>query len=225
MRGEEFSYQLQILSAVKLNYHMKTIPALVLIAVAAFAQKPLKPDEPLPPGLYATFNTSQGTIVAALYEKYAPESVRSFVGLAQGTKAWRDPKTNAMVKRPMFDNLTFHRVLHGKMIQSGDPTGTSAHNCGFTIRDEFLIGLQFDRPGRLAVANSGAPDSGACQFFITADLAPEWNQKYTIFGQVVKGQDVVDAISKAPLRGDKPVDPVQLTSVKIERVEKSRKKE
>ncbi len=105
-----------------------------------------KAPAPLPPGLYATFNTSQGTIVATLYEKYTPESVRNFVGLAQGTKAWRDPKTNAMVKRPMYDNLTFHRVLHGKMIQSGDPTGTSAHNCGFTVRDEFLIGLQFDRP-------------------------------------------------------------------------------
>ena len=199
---------------------MKTIPALLLITAIGLAQKP---PAPLPAGLYATFNTSQGTIVATLYEKYTPESVKNFVGLAQGTKAWRDAKTGAMVKRPMYDNLTFHRVLHGKMIQSGDPTGTSAHNCGVTVRDEFLIGLLFDRPGRLAVANGGAPDSGACQFFITSDLSPEWNQKYTIFGQVVRGQEVVDAISNAPLHGDKPVEPAKLMSVTIERIEKNAK--
>ena len=180
---------------------MKTIPVLLLIASTTLAQKP---PAPLPAGLYATFNTSQGAIVATLYEKYTPESVKNFVGLAQGTKAWRDPKTNAMIKRPMYDNLTFHRVLHGKMIQSGDPTGTSAHNCGVTVRDEFLLGLQFDHAGRLAVANSGAPDSGACQFFITSDLSPDWNQKYTIFGQVVRGQDVVDGISNAPLTVTSP---------------------
>lgn len=194
---------------------MKTISALILTAAAALAEKPAAP---LPNGLYATFNTSKGTIVAVLYEKYTPESVKNFVGLAQGTKAWREPKTGAMVRRPMYDNLTFHRVLRGQMIQSGDPTGTSAHNCGITVPDEFLIGLQFDHAGRLAVANSGAPNSGACQFFITADLAPSWNQQYTIFGQVVRGQDVVDAISKAPLHGDKPVDPVKLIRVTIERI-------
>ena len=202
---------------------MKTVSALLLIAAAAVCTSAQKPPAPLPAGLYATFNTSQGTIVATLYEKYTPESVKNFVGLAQGTKAWRDPKTNAMVKRPMYDNLTFHRVLHGKMIQSGDPTGTSAHNCGITVRDEFLVGLQFDHAGRLAVANSGAPDSGACQFFITSDLSPEWNQKYTIFGQVVRGQEVVDAISNAPLHGDKPVEPAKLLSVTIERIEKAKK--
>ncbi len=203
---------------------MKTIPVLLLIATAASTVSAEKPLAPLQPGLYATFNTSQGTIVAVLYQKYTPESVTNFVGLAQGTKAWRDPKTNAMVKRPMYNNLTFHRVIHGKMIQSGDPTATSAHNCGITVRDEFMLGFQFDRAGRLAVANSGAPDSGACQFFITSDLAPEWNQKYTIFGQVVRGQDVVDAISSAPLHGEKPVAPVKLLSVTIERIEKTAKR-
>jgi peptidyl-prolyl cis-trans isomerase A (cyclophilin A) len=202
---------------------VKAVPILLLIAAAVSTVSAQKPLAPLPAGLYATFNTSQGTFVATLYEKYTPESVKNFVGLAQGTKAWRDPKTGTMVKRPMYDNLTFHRVLHGKMIQSGDPTGTSAHNCGVTVHDEFLIGLQFDHAGRLAVANSGAPDSGACQFFITSDLAPEWNQKYTIFGQVVRGQDVVDAISNAPLHGEKPVQPAKLLSVTIERIEKSPK--
>ena len=93
---------------------VKTIPVLLLIAAAASTVSAEKAPAPLPAGLYATFNTSQGTIVATLYEKYTPESVKNFVGLAQGTKAWRDPKTDAMVKRPMYDNLTFHRVLHGK---------------------------------------------------------------------------------------------------------------
>jgi len=198
---------------------MKTISVLLLLAAApfthpAFAQK----EKPLPNGLYATFNTSKGTIVAVLYEKYAPKSVESFVGLAQGTKAWKDPQTGAMVMRPMFDNITFHRVLYGQMIQSGDPTGTSAHNCGFTIPDEPNLGMNFDRSGRLAVANNGSPNSGACQFFITADIVKQWDQHYTIFGQVERGQDVVEKISKAPLRGEKPVDPVKLISVTIERV-------
>ncbi|HTA46706.1 MAG TPA: peptidylprolyl isomerase [Bryobacteraceae bacterium] len=203
---------------------MRQISLFIFVAIAAFAQKELAS---LPAGLYATFNTSQGTIVAVLYEKYTPRSVENFVGLAQGTKAWKDPKTHAMVKRPMYDNLTFHRVLRGQMIQSGDPTGTSAHDCGVTVPDEFMIGLKFDHPGRLAVANSGAQDSGACQFFITDDLVPSWDQHYTIFGQVVRGQDVVDAIAKAPLHGEKPVDPVRLVSVTIERVgpePKSKKK-
>jgi len=194
---------------------MKGMCPLILFATALLAQKA---PVPLKPGLYATFNTSKGVIIAVLYEKYTPASVKNFVELAQGTKAWRDPRTGAMVKRPMYNNITFHRVLRGQMIQSGDPTGTSAHNCGVTVPDETRLGLQFDRSGRLAVANSGTPNSGGCQFFITDDLVRSWNQQYTIFGQVVSGMEVVDAISHAPLHGDKPVDPVKLISVTISRV-------
>jgi peptidyl-prolyl cis-trans isomerase A (cyclophilin A) len=197
------------------NYCMKSICLLILFATVVSAQQ--APDS-LKPGLYATFHTARGTIVAELYEKYAPASVTNFVELAQGTKAWRDPKTGAMVKRPMYNNITFHRVLRGVMIQSGDPTGTSRHDCGVTVPDEVRLGVQFDRSGRLAVANSGSPDSGGCQFFITDDLVRNWNQQYTIFGQVVSGMDVVDAIAHAPLHGDKPVDPVRLISVTISRV-------
>ena len=115
------------------------------------------------------------------------------------------------------ENLIFHRVIPDFMIQTGDPTATGAYDCGFTLPDEFVAGLKFDRPGRLAMANEG-PRTAACQFFITADLVPEWNQKYTIFGQVVRGMDVVDAISHAPVHGDKPVDPVKLLSVTISRI-------
>jgi peptidyl-prolyl cis-trans isomerase A (cyclophilin A) len=169
-------------------------------------------------GLYAVFTTSEGVITAKLYEKYTPIAVANFVGLATGTKPWRDPKTGAMVNRPMYDNITFHRILRDEMIQSGDPTTVGNHNCGFTIPDEFLIGLRFNVSGKLAVANTGQPDSGACQFFISAGPVPQWDNAYTIFGEVVSGMPVVMAINHTPLRGDKPIDPPRLISVRIQRV-------
>jgi peptidyl-prolyl cis-trans isomerase A (cyclophilin A) len=171
-----------------------------------------------PNGLYAVFTTSQGVITAKLYEKYTPITVANFVGLATGTKAWKEPRTGLMVKRPMYDNITFHRILRDEMIQSGDPTAVGNHNCGFTIPDEFLIGLQFTVSGKLAMANTGQADSGACQFFITAGPVPQWNNVYTIFGEVVRGMPVVQAINHTPLRGDKPVVPPRLITVRIERV-------
>jgi cyclophilin family peptidyl-prolyl cis-trans isomerase len=186
----------------------------ISLAALAVAQNP----PALKPGLYAVFNTSQGTITALLYEKYTPLAVANFVALAQGTKPWRDPKSGAMVRRPLYDNITFHRVIPGQAIQSGDPTGTSGHNCGVTIRDEFLPGLRFSGPGKLAVANTGNPDSGGCQFFITDEAVPQWDGKYTIFGEVVAGQDVVSKISHRPVHGEKPVDPVKLIGVTIERI-------
>lgn len=197
---------------------MKSL-ALLLLASAALAQEAAPAPAPaLPGGLYAIFSTSVGKFTARLYEKDTPISVANFVGLAQGTRAWRDPKTRTLVKRPLYDNITFHRVLPGRMIQSGSADGTSTHNCGIAIRDEFLPGLRFDHPGRLAMANSGDQDSGGCQFFITTEPVLEWNGKYAIFGTVVEGIEVADRISHAPLHGDQPVDPVKLLGVTIERV-------
>jgi len=189
---------------------MKGLTILLLAVSCAFAQKEL------PPGLYAVFNTSAGTITAKLYEKDTPVAVQNFVALAMGTKAWIDPETRKPVKRPLYDNITFHRI-NAEMIQSGDLTGKGTHNCGFTIRDEFLPGLRFDGAGKLAMANTGAPDSGGCQFFITVEPVPSWNGKYTIFGVVVEGQDVVSKIGRAPARDEKPIDPVKLLSVTIDR--------
>ena len=189
---------------------MRLLVVLALCA-GAFAQKEL------PPGLYAVFRTSEGTITARLYEKETPITVQNFVGLAMGTKAWADPVSRKFVKRPLYDNITFHRVMPAEMIQSGDPTGKGTHNCGITIRDEFLPGLRFDHAGKLAMANTGAPDSGGCQFFFTGGPMSQWNGKYTIFGYVVEGQDVVDKIARAPVRDEKPVDPVKLLSVTIDR--------
>jgi peptidyl-prolyl cis-trans isomerase A (cyclophilin A) len=194
------------------------------IELLAFASALGAQNAPLKPGLYATFRTSNGAITARLYEKDTPIAVRNFVALAQGTKPWKDPKTGAMVKRPLYDNLMFHRVLPGLMIQSGDPTGTGSHNCGVTIRDEFLPGLRFDRAGKLAVANTGDPDSGGCQFFITTDVMPQWSGKYTIFGEVVSGLEVADKISHAPVRGDRPRNPPRLIGVTVERIDPATKK-
>jgi cyclophilin family peptidyl-prolyl cis-trans isomerase len=192
----------------------------VLVSALVWAGKAGKPPAPLKPGLYAIFDTSEGIIKAELFEKYTPLAVNNFVELAQGTKPWLDPKSNKFVRRPMYNGLTFHRVIREEMIQTGDPTGTSAHNCGITIRDEFLPGLQFDRPGRLAVANSGKPDSGACQFFFTEQAVPRWNNAYTIFGQAVAGIDVIHAINRKQLIGEKPVVPVILKSVSFQRIAK-----
>src|ERR1039458_3275806 len=158
---------------------MKRLSVPLIFVACAFAQKP---DKPLKNGLYAIFNTELGKFTAQLYEKDTPNSVVTFVELAQGTLAWRDPKTNTMVKRPLYDNTTFYRVLPGQAIQGGSPSGTPAFDCGFTIRGEMLPGLMFSQSGKLAVANAGAPDSGACQFFITTGPIPSWNGKYAIFG-------------------------------------------
>lgn len=192
---------------------LRALAALIFLSAALWAQAPT-----LKPGLYAVFRTSRGTIAARLYEKDTPLAVRNFVALAQGTKPWKDPKTGAMVTRPLYDGITFHRVLPGVMIQSGDPTSTGSHNCGITLRDEFLPGLRFERPGKLAVANTGEPNSGGCQFFITTDAVPQWTGKYTIFGEVVSGLDVAVKISHEAVRGERLIDPVKLIGVTIERI-------
>jgi cyclophilin family peptidyl-prolyl cis-trans isomerase len=212
---------------------MKRLSTLFLIALAAFAQTPpaapAKTAAPpatapaLEPGLYAVFTTSKGTITAKLFEKEVAMTVNNFVALAKGTKPWKDPKTGAMVAKPLYNNITFHRVIPGFMIQTGDPTATGSHDCGILIKDEILPSLKFDRPGRLGMANVGSPNTGGCQFFITEapqpGLDPGPNGAYTIFGQVVDGQDLVGQIARVPRdRNDKPTTPVKLISVTIKRV-------
>src|SRR5512133_966039 len=122
---------------------------LVLFAVAACAAAQTARQ----PGLYAVLQTSEGTITARLFDKETPDTVRNFVGLAQGTVAWIDPAQRKPVKRPLYRDITFHRVVPGDAIQAGDPTGLGTHNCGVKVRDEFLPGLRFDRSGRLAMAD------------------------------------------------------------------------
>jgi cyclophilin family peptidyl-prolyl cis-trans isomerase len=206
---------------------MKRLSTLFLIAAGAFAQTtpaPATKSAPAPaaparePGLYAIFNTSMGTFTAKLFENETPITVKNFVALARGTKAWKDPNTKAMVTKPMYNNITFHRVIPRFMIQTGDPTGRGDHECGFTIKDEIVTSLKFDQPGRLGMANIGAPNTGGCQFFVTDVPYPSLNGQYTVFGQVVEGQDVVHNIDNVRTgANDKPVTPVKLISVTIKR--------
>jgi len=187
---------------------------------AAVAPKPAAPVAPArEPGTYATFNTSMGNIVCILYEKESPVTVRNFIALARGgTKAWTDPKTGQKTTRALYSGTIFHRVIPGFMIQGGDPMGTGMGDGGMVpIPDEFHPSLKFDKPGRLAMANSG-PRTGTCQFFISEVPTPHLDGKHTIFGQVVEGQDIVTKIANTPKdANDKPRTPVRLISVKITR--------
>jgi cyclophilin family peptidyl-prolyl cis-trans isomerase len=194
---------------------MKRLCSLLFLATCAMAQEPAAPARE--PGLYAIINTSMGTITAMLFEKETPLTVRNFVALARGTKQWKDAKGTPVVK-PLYNNITFHRVLPNFMIQTGDPTGTGSHDCGVKLKDEIVPSLKFDRPGRLGMANIGEPNTGGCQFFITEVPYPSLNGGYTLFGQVVDGQDVVTKIARVPRdSGDKPRTPVRLITITIKR--------
>jgi peptidyl-prolyl cis-trans isomerase A (cyclophilin A) len=197
---------------VRSRIHFLVIP--LIASAAALAQTPAAETPNYPPGLYAVINTSVGAITAQLFEAETPITVRNFNGLARGIQPWLDPKTKQMVARPLYQNLIFHRVIPGFMIQTGDPTATGAHNCGIKVPDEFVAALKFDRPGRLAMANTGAPGTAGCQFFITEDKYPEGNGHYTIFGQVVAGQPLVTKITHV-IRdsNDKPTIPTKLINI------------
>ena len=218
---------------------MKRLSFLLMITAGAFAQTappapakkaatapaktaaPPKKEEPAPdrpPGLYWIINTSMGAITAQLYEKEAPGTVANFVALTRGTKAAKD-KSGAMTKRPYFTNLTFHRVIPNFMIQTGDAqTGDGSGDCGFTIKDEIVPTLKYDKPGMLGLARLSQRNTGACQFFITDAAYPSLTGEYTIFGQVVDGQDVVGKIAHVPTGAEnKPRTPVMLIGATIKR--------
>ncbi len=171
------------------------------------------------PGVYATFDTSEGTIVCRLFEKEAPITVKNFIELAEGSREWTHPQTHAKSNIPLYNGTIFHRVIPNFMIQGGDPTGTGMGGPGYKFQDETKGSPhRFDKPGKLAMANSG-PNSNGSQFFITV-AATDWlTGNHTIFGEVVAGQDVADKITQLPRnRQDKPNKDVVLNSVKIERV-------
>ena len=166
--------------------------------------------------LTATLHTSQGAIKIRLFPDHAPKTVRNFVELARGEREWTDPRTMQATTGKLYDGTIFHRVIPNFMIQGGDPLGTGTGGPGYKFADEFHPDLRFDRPGLLAMANSG-PGTNGCQFFITTVPTPHLNNRHTIFGEVVEGQDVVEAISRAETdRRDRPVKDVVLESVEIE---------
>lgn len=193
---------------------------LVLVGVLAAGAREKNPSGvPSKPGLYAVLDTSMGKIVVQLFEKEAPKTVENFVGLATGKKPWRHPGTGQqMTNKPYYDGIIFHRVIPNFMIQTGDPLGVGTGGPGYTIPDEFDPKLKFDRPGRLGMANAG-PNTGGSQFFITHVATPWLDGKHAIFGQVVEGQNIVDAIGNARRDArDKPLTPVAINKLTIERI-------
>jgi peptidyl-prolyl cis-trans isomerase A (cyclophilin A) len=177
-------------------------------------------EKPLKRGTYAHFETSMGTFTAQLETQLAPKTVQNFIGLAQGTKEWKDPATGQAVSgKPFYDGLIFHRVVNNFIIQSGDPSLTGSGGSGYTIPDEFSPQLRHDQAGILSMANPGTPNSGTSQFFVTLRDAPELNRMNTAFGRVIRGMDVVRKIGSVRTRNDRPVTPVTLLKVRIEIVE------
>ncbi|MBU0979871.1 MAG: peptidylprolyl isomerase [Nanoarchaeota archaeon] len=149
---------------------------------------------------HAIIKTNMGEIEIELFEDKAPITTKNFIDLAESG---------------FYDGIIFHRVIPDFMLQGGDPTGTGTGGSGKTIPDEFHPELKHDTPGILSMANSG-PNTGQSQFFITVVPTPWLDGKHSVFGKVVKGQDIVDEISQVERdANDKPLQDVVMESVKI----------
>ena len=168
--------------------------------------------------MHALFTTSEGNFKIRLFDQEVPNTVANFVGLAEGTKEFTDPKTGQKTKRPFYDGLAFHRVIDGFMLQGGCPLGTGTGGPGYKFADEFNPKLRHSKPGMLSMANSG-PNTNGSQFFVTLAATPWLDNKHSVFGEVVEGMDVVKKIGSVPTAkpSDKPIKPVIIQSVKIER--------
>jgi peptidyl-prolyl cis-trans isomerase A (cyclophilin A) len=171
----------------------------------------------VPNGPFVVMDTSMGRITCQFYQKQAPNAVANFIGLAEGTKDWTDPATKkVMHHKPFYDGTTFHRVIPEFMIQGGDPLGNGTGDPGYAFDDELDPDLSFDRPGRLAMANSG-PNTNGSQFFITEQAYPSLDMHYTLFGQCDDPSvNVVKTIARVQRDdNDKPLTPVTLNKVTI----------
>jgi peptidyl-prolyl cis-trans isomerase A (cyclophilin A) len=168
--------------------------------------------------LYAHFTTSEGPFTVRLFDAEAPNTVANFVGLAEGSKEWTDPRTGRKGKAKYYDGTIFHRVIDGFMIQGGDPLGQGTGGPGYNFSDEFHPKLRHAKAGVLSMANRG-PNTNGGQFFITLDATPWLDDKHSIFGEVTEGMDVVRKIGSTQTSkpGDRPVKPITIQSVTIEK--------
>ena len=168
--------------------------------------------------LLAHFTTSEGTFIARLFDQDAPSTVGNFVGLAEGTKEWTDPRSGRKVKQAYYDGTIFHRIIAGFMIQGGDPLGQGIGGPGYNFADEFHPKLRHNKAGIVSMANRG-PNTNGGQFFITLAETPWLDNKHSVFGEITDGMDVVKKIGTTTTSkpGDRPVKPITIESVTIER--------
>ncbi|WP_121741967.1 peptidylprolyl isomerase [Natronorubrum halophilum] len=165
----------------------------------------------------ATLHTNKGDIDVELYDERAPRTVDNFVGLATGGETWTDPESGEEVEgEPLYDDVAFHRIIEGFMIQGGDPTETGRGGPGYQFDDEFHDELRHDDAGVLSMANSG-PDTNGSQFFITLDAQPHLDDRHSVFGKVIDGMDIVEEIGSVDTdRNDQPQEDVVLESVSVD---------
>ncbi len=167
--------------------------------------------------VHAEFATTEGSFTVRLFDQEAPNTVANFVGLAEGTKEFIDPRTQEKVTRPFYDGIIFHRVIDGFMIQGGDPLGQGIGGPGYKFADEFHPSLRHNKAGILSMANAG-PNTNGSQFFITLGPTPHLDNRHSVFGEVSEGLDIVKRIGSVPTgRQDRPVKAVMINSVSIKR--------
>jgi len=186
---------------------------------APSAKPPVRtPVAALAAGPTAVIHTTAGDMRCQLFEKAAPIGVANFIGLADGTKDWTSPVSHAKKHGvPLYDGTIFHRVIPNFMIQGGDPAGNGMGDPGYKFKNETSPTLAFDRPGRLAYANAGRDTNGS-QFFITEVPYPSLNGGYTIFGQCDPAAvELVKKIARMATDGERPLRPVKITHIEIQR--------
>ncbi|MCX7019269.1 MAG: peptidylprolyl isomerase [bacterium] len=189
------------------------------------AMKPSSPTEEafmgpykLESGTYAVFHTTEGDFLARLFDKQTPNTVANFTGLATGRKKWQHPVTMAQNTRPLYNNTTIYQAMKDIFIKSGDPTDTGRHGANHTLEMEAPEAFNFSSPGMLAMERVGKNSDGS-RWIVTLTPLPDWNGRYTIFGQVMGGLDIVRIIARKPSRKPSlPLEPVLINTVEIVQV-------